>query len=54
MNNTFTERDARYEAEARKMLEQPEWALMAMLVSLIKEAGYEPDMDTPDGWMRKK
>jgi len=50
---TPTERDVRYEAEARRMLELPAWQLQGMLVSLIKEAGYEPDMDTPDGWRKK-
>lgn len=53
--NTIThmEREARFLAEAKNILSKGEWHATQIIISLMKDAGWEPDPDKPDGWVRR-
>lgn len=51
---TSVERDARYQAIAEEIYGKPSWQTIAIIVMLLKEAGWEPVMDTPDGWKQNR
>lgn len=53
MNTNIINRDARYLAEAKKILDQGEHLAMHIIMHLLKDAGWEPDMTTEDGWLKK-
>ena len=54
MNINTISRDARYLAEAKKILDMGEHIAMYIIMGYLKELGWEPDMDTEDGWVRVK
>lgn len=54
VNLTQIQRDARYLAEAKKILDMGEHIAMHIIMGYLKELGWEPDMETEDGWVRRK
>lgn len=45
-------REARFRAEAMRIIHMTYHQSIDMVVSLLKEAGYEPDPTTEDGWTK--
>ena len=47
------DRDAKYLAEARAILNKGEYIAMHIIMQLMKDAGYEPDDSVDGGWVRR-
>lgn len=50
----FMDREAAYDAEAEKILGMNPFQAKAVIIGLIKEAGWEPDPQVSTGWKKVK
>lgn len=53
MNINIINRDARYLAEAKKILDMGEHIAMYIIMQLMKDAGWEPDDEAEGGWVKR-